>query len=383
MEINPAPGNRIVILDSVRGIAALIVVFHHLYSVYFNDFNRIFSVGVNSIFGMISELNLEAVLFFFVISGFSIKLNSYKLNLNSDEGINKYFYKRFKRILPPYYISLIIAGLIAFSFFNRSDESLSVYNLAGNILFLQTPGSIKGNWFLPYAYNGVLWSLSFEMFFYFFYPCCHRYIYPFFEKLFFEKITIAKDIRLLLYSIAISGVGFVSNYLLPNPISNFFSMYIVWYVGIFIAEIYLSGKSFKKEIIILSFLFILTMGIYLILHSAVMHSWLKGFGISIILLVLYKIRTFQFFFVKYFESAINGIFSFYGKGSYSIYLFHYPFVLLTSYYVEIGALKHFYQPILIILILITSLPFFEDFLVKRKFDFLKFNYSKLFPAVRI
>ena len=383
MEVKSSPGNRIVILDSVRGMAALIVVFHHLYSVYFNDFKRVFSYELNLLFGFISEMNLEAVLFFFVISGFSIKLNSNKLNLNSDEGINKYFYKRFKRILPPYYISLIIAGLIAFIFFNRYDNSLSLYNLAGNIFFLQTPGAIKGNWFLPYAYNGVLWSLSFEMFFYFLYPCCCRYIYPFFDRILNIKTGISEISKPLFYSFIISGLGFVTNYLIPNPISSFLSMYIVWYAGVFAAEIYLSGKNYKIEFGILFLLLSLSFLLFLVINSSIVNSWFKGFGISIILLVLYQIRKYRFKIVQIAEKSINVIFSFYGKGSYSIYLFHYPFVLLTAYLIKTGTLQYFYQSIIFVLILISIIPFFEDFLVKRKFSFLQFNYSKFFPAVKI
>lgn len=383
MEINSSKNNRIVILDSVRGIAALIVVFHHLYSIYFYNFNQVFSPNMNFIFGIISELNVEAVLFFFVISGFSIKLNSNKLNLNSEDGLNKYFYKRFKRILPPYYISLIIAGIIAFVFFNRNDASLSFYNLVGNIFFLQTPGSIKGNWFLPYAYNGVLWSLSFEMFFYFLYPICCRYVYPLFNKVIPNKIIISGISLSLIYSFIISSFGFVSNYLFPNPISSFLAMYIVWYSGVFIAEIYLSGKNYKFDMGILILLILLSMVTFLLQESSILHSWFKGFVISFVLLVLYQIRTFKFRIVQFAENSINLLFSFYGKGSYSIYLVHYPFVLLTAYFMKNGHFNYFFQPVLSILILISIIPFFEDFLVKRKFSFLQFNYSKIFPTFKI
>src|SRR5690606_32102718 len=97
---------RLIILDSLRGLAALIVCFHHFFVFNHGALQNIFSQKTYSTFSFISDLNLEAVLFFFVLSGFCIGLSTKGKNEFSRETLNNYLYRRFKRILPVFWIAL-------------------------------------------------------------------------------------------------------------------------------------------------------------------------------------------------------------------------------------------------------------------------------------
>ena len=65
---------RIPTLDSLRGLAALLVVFHHAFSHFPNCFPQPPGYTGN-LLQIISELNVAAVLFFFFLSGYSIALS--------------------------------------------------------------------------------------------------------------------------------------------------------------------------------------------------------------------------------------------------------------------------------------------------------------------
>ena len=59
---------RIKILDSMRGLAASVVVFHHFYTRFPYLFAGKCPDWLQSILLFVSDLNLQAVLFFFFLS---------------------------------------------------------------------------------------------------------------------------------------------------------------------------------------------------------------------------------------------------------------------------------------------------------------------------
>src|SRR5258708_16278348 len=105
---------RIKVLDSCRGLAALIVVFHHLYTRFGYLYPQENSMAIHGVLNFISQLNGEAVLFFFILSGFSIRLSLRKGLPTRKESLNEYLYWRFKRILPLYFLSLLFTFISGF-----------------------------------------------------------------------------------------------------------------------------------------------------------------------------------------------------------------------------------------------------------------------------
>ena len=153
---NLLTAKRIVILDSLRAIAVGLVVFHHWWVAY----PRITTDFVGNVGEFLSNLNYLAVLFFFSLSGFSIGIKYY--DFRGIPEVLKYLRKRFRRIVPIAYLALLIS-------FVFSPSKFSPVELFGNLFFLQTPEHLN-LWFAPFCGNGPLWSLSYEVWFYLFFP---------------------------------------------------------------------------------------------------------------------------------------------------------------------------------------------------------------------
>ncbi len=139
--------------DSMRGIAALLVFIFHFYGL--SGMVAIAGQGFLHTVGLAGHVGLDI---FFVLSGFFIFRSIY---IN---GVNKtYFQRRFFRIAPIYYFSLIIA--LAFLTPVTLTTLSGMKDIVAHLFFLQS--------FSPstyYGINPVLWSLSIEMIFYFFLP---------------------------------------------------------------------------------------------------------------------------------------------------------------------------------------------------------------------
>jgi peptidoglycan/LPS O-acetylase OafA/YrhL len=162
--------SRLRVLDSLRGFAAVLVVIHHF--MVFNE-KKISGLISNEFYyflQFLSSLNQLAVLFFFVLSGFSIGYSLKGRLLKNRVEANNYLYKRLRRILPIYILALIFSLIIGILINNEHAPTYSLYNFIGNILFLQTSINATSYWFSPYGQNGPLWSLAYEMFFYLFLP---------------------------------------------------------------------------------------------------------------------------------------------------------------------------------------------------------------------
>src|ERR1700738_3699896 len=107
---------RIDILDSLRGLAALSVVFHHcllVFPIFLAAFYHNPNLNNNLVLILTySPIHIlwaghEAVILFFVLSGFVLSLPF--LN-NNTISYHKYIVKRFCRIYIPYIIVLFISS---------------------------------------------------------------------------------------------------------------------------------------------------------------------------------------------------------------------------------------------------------------------------------
>jgi peptidoglycan/LPS O-acetylase OafA/YrhL len=165
---------RIPELDGIRGIAIILVIGCH------------YEVFARQIWGL-PKFGWVGVDIFFVLSGFLI--TSVLLNLRGRENPFTLFYgRRFRRILPPYIVFMVLIYVISAVL---GDHSLySTREVVANAFFLQSFYGIfrtihqlasSPTWrlshsSLPYALHGlsgevssgtgVLWSLSIEEYFY-------------------------------------------------------------------------------------------------------------------------------------------------------------------------------------------------------------------------
>jgi peptidoglycan/LPS O-acetylase OafA/YrhL len=101
--------HRIEWLDGVRGCAALFVVLHHTYLAVFPGRFPTTDGPWGFAFLMYGHL---AVVVFIVVSGFSLGLAPTRQRNDVKHGARKFYHRRAWRILPPYWIALVISLLV-------------------------------------------------------------------------------------------------------------------------------------------------------------------------------------------------------------------------------------------------------------------------------
>lgn len=151
--------NNISSLTSIRGIAALVVLFYHIHTTY----NELY------FFNLFKNGSLGVDLFF-VLSGF-IMAYVYKNKFLCNESFGL-FYKKFitsrlARIYPLHLVTLMsILLLVVFysGFYERYDKYLTIEAFLLNIFLVQNWGLTDISW------NIVSWSISAEFFMYLLFP---------------------------------------------------------------------------------------------------------------------------------------------------------------------------------------------------------------------
>jgi peptidoglycan/LPS O-acetylase OafA/YrhL len=306
---------RIAFVDMLRGLAALVVVFHHLLGQFPEAFAAL-PAALQRAAAWLSDRNGEAVLLFFVVSGFSIRLSVEALDLRRGADLDAYTYRRLKRILPLYLFALAFgAACVVVARVPVDPRALQPLTLLGNLLFLQTPKGIPGNWFFPFADNGPLWSLSYEMYYYALFPLHVRQITN-------PKLRFAA-------ALAISAGGLVINHLWPNPLASFAAHYAIWYGGVEVAEAYLGHASTPWWLLGASWL-ALTFARFVV-ESATVNALWSGMTLQLIGLALVRWPILQRAGATSAARALVAGLAWVGGFSYALYLLHFPLVHALAY----------------------------------------------------
>lgn len=292
-------------LDAIRGCAALYVMLghsHHLVSNHSKLINLLFSFGQ------------EAVIVFFILSGFVIYLSCYtKYNLSFKE----YFLKRFTRIYFPFFVALIVSILI-FIWNGNLLASFSWQNLIGNLLMLQDTSLKPGNLIGTFLGNTSLWSLSYEWWFY---------------MMFFPLLKLKqKHKKYSLYIITLFSCCCWLLYLLfPHKILLTFSYFIIWWSGVELAKLFLEDKriNFRNTSeLILCLMFITTLTLipmvnaekiinYGVYPFLIFRHFVMANLIIVCAIIWYNNR------IIFLEKVLK-LFTQLSPISYSLYILHYP-----------------------------------------------------------
>ncbi len=241
-----SPLRKTFFLDILRGLAALYVLIGHARWLLWEGYSEGYKLHPQD-YGLLETMQVyffnlfafghQAVMLFFVLSGFVIHYSSYNQSIKSDGfSIYSYLLKRIKRIYPPFLFALaltfildriglrlgytIYSGATDFWLINKSIGSdLSLQTLLGNIAMLQkivTP---------VWGTNGPLWSLTYEWWFYIVYI-------PVF---FINKNHPAR-------TAACIGFVYLISIFIPAescPGITIIHYFFAWYFGVIIADCYM------------------------------------------------------------------------------------------------------------------------------------------------
>jgi peptidoglycan/LPS O-acetylase OafA/YrhL len=317
---------RIDILDSLRGIAASIVVFHHVHA-QFNAFFPTPSTRIGSLLNTLSGFNVAAVLFFFLISGFSIALSVAGNWGWTNKDINHYIYRRFRRIVPLYLIALVLTALCGIpGGLIYTNSAYGLTTLAGNLFFLQCSDAYAGNWFLPYGGNGPLWTLSFELWFYLFLPATLLMLRQFLPQK-WQQLPLLHAGFLAAWICSIGCIWFNKQFFLPWI--AFGTLFVVWYAGFWIGSVYLRKTMTIQHLIFLA----AGTAFHILLSTRVRSSNLAYLSYAGVIACFFMMGC---MIPKYFKAVfsivqkvINTLFRRIGESSYALYLFHFPLLEIS------------------------------------------------------
>lgn len=153
--------NKIIELESIRGIAALLVFLHHIPN--WNNYFYQMAIIRNS------HLMVDL---FFVLSGYVI-YSSYGEKINSFRSLLHFQFLRLGRLYPIHLVLLtgfLIAEILKYyantrfgvSFGRPAFENFRDGNVIANLLMIQDLGILKGTW----SINGPSWSIGIEFYIY-------------------------------------------------------------------------------------------------------------------------------------------------------------------------------------------------------------------------
>lgn len=243
---------RLYRLEAVRGLAAFYVVLHHTIA----HSTVLFGVNV----GFVLRFGQEAVILFFLLSGFVI---NYSFKNSSDKSFRSYFFKRSTRI----FIPLVVVFLVSYLSTSYNEGQLinpQLWTLFKNFLMLQDWDVVKPNVLAePYMGNTPLWSLSYEWWFYMMY-------FPIAKM-------ISTGSRQAFFVFAISIVAALVYVWEPNFLARFLAYFGIWWAGVYLSEIYLSGRHHSLKAVVLPFIALLT--IAAILFVPVLQARQSGVGL--------------------------------------------------------------------------------------------------------
>ena len=299
-------------LNLIRGLAALVVLAHHVRNQFFVPFDKIPNPTLpEKAIIFVCGLGPAAVIVFFVLSGFFISSSIIKAAVDNKWSWGKYLIARLSRLyvvlVPALALTLLwdrLGSLWGLPDSTPGRESLPV--LFGNLLFLQKI------YFPTYGSNDPLWSLSYEFWYYIIFPLIFFAAYDFSAPL-YKRISVASLAAILLF---VTG-------------KNIAMYFLIWLLGFVLVIIGNQERSPQKPGLLSSFTSILAAVIFLsslaldrlhLIGSQFLNDAFIGIAFSVFAYALLNIR----------QEPNNKLYSFAADRlagfSYTLYLVHFPLV---------------------------------------------------------
>lgn len=163
--INTLPvGERLVAIDALRGIAAILVVFYHLYGHLKEEMEAFTPVVIQFVFAY----GYIGVPIFFVLSGFVISMSTFNKVL-SLRFAARFFLRRSLRLDPVYWAAIVLSlGLLALknTFLGGNESFPTMGEILLHAVYLQDIFHLSNQ------ISPVFWTLCLEIQFYLFFVGC-------------------------------------------------------------------------------------------------------------------------------------------------------------------------------------------------------------------
>ena len=318
---------------------------------------------------------------FFVISGF-LMATIYK-----DLNFKEYFIRRFNRLIPPYFITIFLTIIISFLILEYRELKEAIYQTWYALSFISNIGYwLENTYFNKDNFKPLLhmWSLAIEFQFYLIVPFIaflirkHKYM-----------IIIIFFISLIMCFITTEVSPKTSFFIIFFRIWEFFLGYIIANYTFF-KKFYLIN-NFKKNILSLFLLVVLITAPFIAMNISLINilssSFIEGHpGIfSLFICIITALVIIFGIPLAIQNSKIGGILSYIGNYSYSIYLIHYPIIVLFLYKPLSGTILSFqnnYIMIFLMVIVLGSSYFFQSLtnslFIKKLFTINRYIYFFIF-----
>lgn len=162
--------SRVEFVDGLRALAALFVLFHHSWLIIWPIGYQRFPTGIAESLTTWLSYGHFAVTFFIVISGFCLGLPIARKGAAGWRGTWQFYGRRARRILPPYYASIFVIGLLILTVIGTRtgthwDSNSKIDFGRVGYLFLLINNIVGGN-----QINSVYWSIAVEWQIYLLFP---------------------------------------------------------------------------------------------------------------------------------------------------------------------------------------------------------------------
>jgi peptidoglycan/LPS O-acetylase OafA/YrhL len=300
--------NKLDKLEAIRGFAAVYVIMTHTFH------QTPIAQGID--FSFFLKFGPEAVMLFFILSGFVIE---YSFSKNGDMSFKTYFFKRFFRIYVPLFFILILNYFVFY--FSNIQINMSWHNSLGNLFMLQDEN--KTNMIVtPFLGNSPLWSLSYEWWFY---------------MLYFPIVKFLRNKSSdFVYIVGI--ISAISYLFYPNFINRELYYFVIWWIGVVLARCYSEDSEIKfsdlKKVLFVLILIIIILFLNIVLnydgktssYSPIVEF--RHFSFSVVLL-LCAYKWYKWNWIGF--DLIFGLFKKVAPISYCLYISHFFLISNANY----------------------------------------------------
>lgn len=310
-------------MDFIRGISAVFVCAGHLRAVMFVDYSTLETgTFIEKVFYFLTSLGHEAVMVFFVLSGFFVggSVLSKKLNFSFDGYLIARLSRLWTVLIPALLFTLLIdkiteayyPAVLMGEYYSQitsgpsENYSSSIFTFLANISFLQ-------NIYSPvFGSNGPLWSLTNEFWYYITFPL---------GMILLGVINMSK-----VYRVIFSVAFFVAFYFFTQYV---FGGFIIWLFGVIVFLIYQKemlnyGYWFTlSTLIVFVFSLIISKSSFFTLLIPISTDFVVGISFSLFLISLRNIEN-----TAWVEKYLSKLSFWFSDISYTLYVIHFPVMIL-------------------------------------------------------